>query len=244
MTHEELTAAGHDVSPAAYARLVRFVAALLAENEVLNLTAARDAADVWRVHICDSLALRPCVTPEDPAHLAEPRSGAPRLLDLGSGGGLPGIPLACVCEMLHVTLLDATRKKVDALRRVIAAVGLDNAEAVWGRAETLAHDPAHRERYDVVAARAVATLPVLIEYAAGFVRPDGYAWFHKSQSAADAEGAAAEAAAQACKLAYADTRRYRLPGEPTERVLVGYRKTEPLPPHLPRRPGRAKKRPL
>jgi 16S rRNA (guanine527-N7)-methyltransferase len=234
MTHHELAAAGYDVSAAAHARLTQFVHALLAENQALNLTAARDVAGVWRAHVCDSLALV--------AWIGEHRVA--RLLDLGSGGGLPGIPLACACAGLDVTLLDATRKKVAALERIIQSVGLEHAQAVWGRAETLAHDPAHRERFDAVAARAVATLPVLIEYAAGFVRTGGHAWFFKSQSAADTEVAQAEPAAQACKLAYADTLRYRLPGEPAERVILGYRKTSALGVELPRRAGRAQKRPL
>ena len=234
MTHQELAAAGYDVSAAAHDRLARFVCALLAENRTLNLTAARAPDEVWAVHVCDSLALT--------AWIGEHRVA--RLLDLGSGGGLPGIPLACACAGLDVTLLDATRKKVAALERIIQSVGLEHAHAVWGRAETLAHDPAHRERFDAVVARAVATLPVLIEYAAGFVRTGGYAWFFKSQSAADTEAAQAEPAAQACKLVYADTLRYRLPGEPAERVIVGYHKTGLLGAELPRRPGRAQKRPL
>ncbi len=234
MTQQELAAAGYDISAAAHARLAKFVHALLAENQSLNLTAARDAVEVWRGHVCDSLALAVWITKHDVA----------RLLDLGSGGGLPGLPLACRCETLDVTLLDATRKKVAALQRIIQAVGLGHVRAVWGRAETLAHDPAHRERYDAVAARAVATLPVLIEYAAGFVRPGGHAWFFKSQATAETEAAQAESAAHACNLAPSDSLRYRLPGETTDRIILGYRKMDALPPDLPRRPGRAKKRPL
>jgi 16S rRNA (guanine527-N7)-methyltransferase len=234
VTHEELTAAGCEVSAAAYQRLARFVQALVAENRTLNLTAAGDEGEIWRVHVCDSLAVLPWLQKYRPS----------RLLDLGSGGGLPGVPLACVCETLEVTLLDATRKKVAALQRIIAAVGLEHVQAVWGRAEALAHDPAYRERFDAVTARAVASLPVLIEYAAGFLRLGGYVWFYKSAAAADVEGAAAESAAATCRLVYADALQYRLPGDETERVIVGYRKTGALGGDLPRGPGRAKKRPL
>ncbi|MCK4342155.1 MAG: 16S rRNA (guanine(527)-N(7))-methyltransferase RsmG [Phycisphaerae bacterium] len=234
MTQAELKAAGFDVSDAGQALLADFVHYLLEENENLNLTAADDQRTVWRVHICDSLALLPVVRVFDAA----------RVLDLGSGGGLPGLPLACVCEQADVILLDATQKKVAALERIIARLELSNARAVWGRAETLAHRSAYREQFDLVTARAVASLPVLIEYAAGFTRTGGYCWFFKSAPRADAERAQAESAARACGLVCAETVPYRLPGDEDERVLVGYRKEGALGEHLPRPIGRAKKRPL
>ncbi len=183
MTREELRAAGHDVGAAAYARLAEFVRLLMEENARLNLTAAKTAAEIWRGHVCDSLALAGLVS--------ERRVQA--LLDLGSGGGLPGVPVACVCEGVRVTLLDATRKKVDAAARMIARLGLSNATALWGRAEVRAHAPAYRERFDAVTSRAVAELPVLLEYAAGFVRSGGECWFFKSAARAAEERAAAQA---------------------------------------------------
>lgn len=234
MMRAELRAAGIELDGAACARLAEFVAGLLAENERINLTAARSAAQVWREHVCDSLAVLPWLR----------AAGAVRLLDLGSGGGLPGLVLACVCPAAEVTVLDATRKKVDALGRLIGRVGLARVQAVWGRAEALAHEAAYREAYDVVTARAVAPLPALIEYAAGFVRPGGEGWFYKSAGAAAQERGRAASAAAACRLAAAGELRYRLPGEDAERVVLRYRKTGVLPAELPRRPGRAKKRPL
>ena len=181
MTQRELLAAGFDVSNAAHARLSRFVELLLEENECVNLTAVRDEAEVWRGHICDSLMLLPVVR----AHAVT------RLLDLGTGGGLPGLPLACVSTRVDVTLVDATRKKVAAVRRIISTLALENARAVWGRSELLAHIASFREQYDAITARAVATLPVIIEYAAGFVRPGGHCWFFKS-----AEGERVESGAR------------------------------------------------
>lgn len=234
MTHAELTAAGFDVPAAAHERLARFVALLLAENRRVNLTAVRDAAGVWRVHVCDSLALLPLV-----------RETTPRsLLDLGSGGGLPGVPLACVRPRLGVTLLDATRKKLAAVERIVWGMGLRNVSFAWGRAETLARDLAYRERFDAVAARAVAELRVLVEYAAGFIRPGGWAWFLKTADTCESEMAAAQAAATACALGCEGVRTYRRPGCEAEHVIVVYRKLGPLSPDLPRPPGRASKRPL
>jgi 16S rRNA (guanine527-N7)-methyltransferase len=234
VTREELLQAGHAVSAVAYARLARFVELLLIENRRLNLTGVQEATELWRGHVCDSLALWPRVV----------ASGAVRVLDLGSGGGLPGLPLACVCDTAQMTLLDATRKKVGALERIIQGLGVPNARAAWGRAERLAHEPAYREQFDLVTARAVAALPVLIEYAAGFVRPGGECWFFKTQRALDEERPRAESAARACQVADLASIPYRLPGETDERVLIGYRKTGRLPDNLPRGIGRTKKRPL
>lgn len=234
MTLADLRAAGFELSEPAHSRLAHFVHLLLEENQKLNLTAARDETQVWREHICDCLMLL--------APLREQNVGS--LLDIGSGGGLPGLPLACACENLDVTLLDATRKKTAATDRIIAQLNLHNARTLWGRAETLAHDPAYRERFDAVTARALATLPVLIEYAAGFVRAGGHGWFFKSAAGLGAESLPAESAARACQLLPAGVTYYRLPGDQDERPLVYYRKHGVLNPDLPRRPGRATRRAL
>ncbi len=234
MTRDELNAAGFDVSAAGYERLSRFVNLLLNENCRLNLTSARDAEEIWGAHVCDSLALLPAVSDRS----------AGRILDLGAGGGFPGLPLACVCEPVSVTLLDSVGKKVDALRRMIDRLSLANVRAVCGRAETLAHDPPLREQFDGVCARAVAELRVLLEYATGFVRPGGFCWFFKTLAGLEEESAAAIAAARACALEYVGARSYRLAGTDADRVIVEYRKLEGLAADLPRPPGRAKKRPL
>lgn len=233
MTHEELCQAGHEVDAAGYARLSRFVGLLIEENRRVNLTGARGAAALWG-HVCDSLALWPRV-----------RVGVVRrVLDIGSGGGFPGLPLACVCDAVRFTLLDATRKKTVALDRIIEGLELAHVEAVWGRAEVLAHDADYRERFDLVTARAVAGLPVLIECAAGLVCVGGECWFFKTPGALEGELSQAAVAAQTCGVESLETVRYHLPDDPGERVLVGYRKQQPVPENLPRRPGRAKKRPL
>lgn len=209
MTRVQLRAAGCDVSAAAYVRLEHFVAGLLEENRRVNLVSAASAKQVWPVHICDSLALLPFV---------QERS-IRTLLDLGSGGGLPGVPLACVCPTIQVTLLDATRKKLAAVERIVAAVGLTNVRCAWGRAEMLAHDPAYREQFDAVTARAVAELPELVELAAGFLRPGGSAWFFKTQAAGATEVAAAQGAASACALEHVESLPYRVPHSRSERVI-------------------------
>jgi 16S rRNA (guanine527-N7)-methyltransferase len=234
MTREELANAGFVVDPGAHSRLARFVELLLRENQQLNLTAIRDAGEVWRLHVCESLALLPLMS----------ESGARGLLDLGTGGGVPGIPLACVCNDLRVTLLDATRKKLDAVGRIVAELGLSNVETLWGRAETLAHDARYREQFEVVTARAVAKLPTLVEYAAGFVRPGGQCWFAKSLDAAEREVQEAARAAGQCALRYVKMQRFRLPGETNDRAIVVYEKRAVLRRDLPRAQGRPRRKPL
>jgi 16S rRNA (guanine527-N7)-methyltransferase len=223
-----------ELAPGARERLARLVRLLLHENRRVNLTGARSEDDLWSRHVADSLALLAVLPP----------GAGTRLLDLGSGGGLPGLPLACVRPDLHVTLLDATRKKVDAVRRIVAELNLANVAALVGRAETVAHDPAQRERYDVVTARAVAALPLLIEYAAGFLRVGGTAWFYKTARALETELAEATNAARICRLTYISARPHGQPGERGGCVLVAYRKDSSLDRGLPRAPGHAKKRPL
>jgi 16S rRNA (guanine527-N7)-methyltransferase len=234
MTHAELLAAGFEVDAGAHARLARYVELLLEHNRRVNLTAIRAVEEAWRVHICDSLALLPLV-----------RAAGPRkLLDLGTGGGLPGVPVACVCADVQVTLVDATRKKLAAVERMVADLGLANVRCVWGRAERLAHEPALREQFDAVMARAFAELRVLVECAAGFVRRAGWCWFFKTAGAAAEEVAAAEPAATRCALEFVENRAYRLPADVAERVIVVYRKMGVLAADLPRGPGRPAKRPL
>lgn len=234
MTQAELASAGFVVTEAAHARLTAFVQALLDENQHLNLTAVHTPAELWRAHICDSLALLPLID----------ALAATSVLDLGSGGGLPGIPLACCREAVRITLLDSTQKKVAAMQRIIERVGLPTATAIAGRAETLAHDAAHRERYDAVTARAVAALPALVEWTAGFVRVGGECWLLKSAAGAEAELRSAHQAARVCGLGEPRAVPYRVPGDTADRVILVYPKQHSLPAGLPRAPGSAKKRPL
>lgn len=233
MTRAELRASGFELEPDEHARLTKFLNLLLAENQTHNLTGVRTLADAWPLLVCDSLALLSLVQAFAPR----------RLLDLGSGGGIPGIPLACVRPELRFTLIDATRKKMDAARRIATGLELPNVSAVWGRAESLAHTTNLREQFDLVAAKAVARLPVLLECAAGFVRVGGRCCFFKS-TAAEAEIQAATRSAAKCGLRFESTLEYTLPAGHGQRLIVIYTKTDPLRSNLPRAPGIPGKRPL
>jgi 16S rRNA (guanine527-N7)-methyltransferase len=199
----------------------------------VNLTAARRAEDLWRTHVADSLALAAWL----------PR-GAYGGLDLGSGGGLPGMVLAAAAPASRWLLVDSVRKKVAALGRIGAAAGLDNVAARWGRAEELGRLPDLRERFEVVTVRAVAEVRVLLEYAGSFLRVGGSAWLYKSSAAAGAEVHAARAAARRCGLELAAMQPYRLSGETADRVLLHYRKVAATPGDLPRSSQQISRAPL
>lgn len=128
-----------------------------------NLVSRAERARLADVHIPEILALAPVL---------ELRAGD-RWLDLGTGGGLPGLVLAIACPESSWTLLDATLKKIAAVQGFADELGLTNVRALAGRAEVVAHDPAHRGRYTGVISRAVAPLPTLVELGRGFLADGG-----------------------------------------------------------------------
>jgi 16S rRNA (guanine527-N7)-methyltransferase len=214
-------ALGIDLAPAQYALLERYVGLVLSWRDRLNLTGAQTEAEAARVLVVDALACLP--------HL--PDQGT--VVDLGSGSGTPGVPIAVARPAVRVLLVEASRKKAGFLGVVLRALGLANVDVVQGRAEALGRMPAHRERYDAATARAVAALPVLAEFALPLVRVGGLAVFPKG-SHADEE---MSAAAGALRL---------LGGAAEARAsgLIVVRKLAPTPSPYPRRPGVPGRRPL
>lgn len=168
-----LDAIGAPVSATTLARLGDFLARMLAMNEQMNLTAIKDPESAWERHILDALTLLPLMA-------AVPASA--RLVDIGSGGGIPGIVLAIVRPDLHVTLVEATQKKAAFLSAVSAAMGLPNVEVLAERAEALGKGEL-RDAFDVVTARAVARLEALAPLTLPFARPGGLVLLIKGQRA-------------------------------------------------------------
>ncbi len=136
------------------ARMVAYVDLLLQWNRRVNLVSRRDSANIWESHILHSLS---------PLLMLDIAPGS-RWLDLGSGGGLPGIPMAVGRGDLSFVLLDSIQKKARALEEIVVALGLAHVEVVCGRAEDLGGEPRFRASFDAVIARAVAPLDDLVRW--------------------------------------------------------------------------------
>ncbi|HEY6609170.1 MAG TPA: 16S rRNA (guanine(527)-N(7))-methyltransferase RsmG [Candidatus Limnocylindria bacterium] len=152
-----------DLPPGFGDAVERYVELLLDANRQLNLTRVVDPAAVARLHLLDALAALRWIDEWSPTSA----------LDLGSGGGIPGIVLALARPGVSWTLVDSVGKKADAMRAFVADLGVGSVTTLAARAEDLGRDGAHREAYDLVAARALAPLPVLAEYALPLVRVGG-----------------------------------------------------------------------
>jgi len=161
---------GLAVTEEQFAQLERYVGLLLDWNGKINLISRRDQENVWFAHMLHSVS---------PWFFVDLAPGL-RVLDLGTGGGLPGIPLAVLRPDLKLTLLDSIRKKVDAVRQMAGELGLTNVDAVVGRAEEIGREANHRHSYDVVIARAVARLTDLTKWSRPFLKEGRGSWLTPS----------------------------------------------------------------
>lgn len=165
------------------------------------------------------------------------------VIDVGSGAGLPGIPIKIARPALRMTLLDSARKKVDFLAQVIQALRLENVRVTWGRAEDEAGKPAERDAYDVALARAVAPLSTLLEYVLPFVKVGGCFIAQRgpkaSQEVAESEAALKILGGQVEKIVPVE-----IPFLEAKRNLVLVTKRQGTPKRYPRRAGMPRKRPL
>jgi 16S rRNA (guanine527-N7)-methyltransferase len=205
---------------------------LLAWNEAINLTAIRKPADVATGHVVDSLTALTVLRESD----------IDRFIDLGSGGGFPGLPLAISLPATSAVLADSVGKKVRFLDTVVEAVGLaGRVETHAGRAESLAAEHHHRERWPAVTARAVASLPELAELAFPLLVPGGIlvAW---KRGDIDAELAAAARAVNALGGGTLDTRPGTAPMLPGH-CLVVIRKDGRTSDRFPRDPAQRRRSP-
>ena len=206
---------------------------LLDWNTRMNLTALTAPEDVAVKHIIDSLT----------AYDAALFDGARTLIDVGTGAGLPGIPLAVYAPHLTVTLLDALNKRVRFLTEVTAAMGLQNVRCIHARAEEAARTAEHRAAYDIAVSRAVARLPVLLEYTLPFVRVGGTLLALKGRAYAE-EQKEARRAAEVLGGGRITARPVHLPGLDDVRAILTVTKERQTPAAYPRGGGAPTRRPL
>ncbi len=227
----ELAALNIELEPADPDRLGLFLAILLDANNSLNLTAITDPDDAWRKHILDSLTLIPV--------LADiPEGGC--VADVGSGGGVPAIPLAICLPALRFTLIESTQKKAAFLRAAAAALALTNVEIINDRAEEVGQQHRNdngRESFDAVTARALGRLNIAAELTVPLAKPGGIIAFVKGEKA-DEELIEAKRALGLLGAVHVDTIQ-----TPTGRIVI-LEKTTRTPRTYPREAGEPKRKPL
>lgn len=208
--------------------------ALLLEHKArAGLTSLTDPAEIAVKHYLDSLS---CLKAYD-FSLDE------QVIDLGSGGGFPGMVLAIARGNARFLLADSSAKRTAFLRVAAEALQLSNVTVITARAEALGREAEHRERYDLVLSRALAPLPVLLEYGLPLARLGGHALAMKGPEA-EAELAASARALKALGGRVAATHKFALPQGFGRRTLVLIEKVSPTPERYPRRPGLPSKRPI
>jgi len=227
------------LTPAALAGFQTYAAALLEANATLNLTRLCSPQELAVQQILDSLI---CLRGLPEGH--GPQTPL-RLVDVGSGAGLPGLALRIACPAWRLTLVESVAKKAAFLRAVAALPALQMADTIVlaARAEDAARLPEHRAAYDLATARAVAALPVLAEYLLPFLRVGGRALALKGAEAAE-EARSAAGAIRKLGGELVELLPYRLPGLDQIRHLVVIEKRHPTAPAYPRRAGLPTARPL
>ncbi len=204
---------------------------ILEWNEKINVTAIRERSEFMKKNVEDSLAI-----------LGRPEfSTALRILDLGTGGGFPGLPLAIAAPEKSFVLMDSVGKKLKVVADAAEQLGLDNVQVIHARAEDLARDNGYREGFDLVVSRAVANMSTLSEYCLPFVRTGGWFVAYKTAEA----GEEIRNAANAIKLLGGSPAVVESNGsEEDGHVFVVVQKSAPTPAKYPRKAGLPSKQPL
>ncbi|MBR5931567.1 MAG: 16S rRNA (guanine(527)-N(7))-methyltransferase RsmG [Lachnospiraceae bacterium] len=223
---------------------------LIEENKVMNLTAIETPEEIETLHFVDSLEAVPLLCDLWAKHIFEfpttlsPHDAVFRLIDVGTGAGFPGIPLKIAFPNAEFVLADSLNKRIGFIEKVIENLELSGIFAIASRAEDLGKEGSvSRETFDFCVSRAVASLPVLLEYCLPLVKVNGYCILYKSGDYQD-ELQLAEAAMEVLGGKLVDVQEFTLPDTDIQRSLLVIRKIKTTPAKYPRRPGKPSKSPI
>ena len=226
-----------NLEPAQTAQLEQYCTDLLETNSQYNLTGIRDRDAVWTTLFLDSLSVLPLL----------PDVESPTLIDVGTGAGFLGLVLKIMRPDLHLTLVESVGKKARFCESICERLGMEHVRVLTERAEAVGQDSTYREQFDIVVARALAPMPVLVEYLLPLARVGGQMIAQKGPAGPD-ELLAAEMAIQKLGGRFQEKVSYSLPGpgdgEPRQRHLYILDKHAATPGEYPRHTGVPSKRPL
>lgn len=221
-----------ELSDAQISQFMDYYELLIEKNKVMNLTAITELSEVISKHFIDSLSI---------ARLYRPSSE--KILDLGTGAGLPGIPIKIAFPDTQVVLMDSLNKRVRFLDEVIEKLSLDNITTIHGRAEDFGRDKNYREAFDICTSRAVARLSTLSEYCIPFIKVGGKFIPYKSGNITEEVNEAGKAInILGGKILKADE--FELPNTDIRRTLILIEKSKYTPIKYPRLAGKPSKEPL
>lgn len=222
-----------DLQEASIDKFDRYRELLKEWNEKINLTALTSDKDIEIKHFIDSMTIFETDYIKD----------YDRIIDIGTGGGFPGVPIKIVNETVEMTLMDSLNKRIKFLQILVDELELDGVECVHSRAEDLARDEDFRENFDIVVSRAVARLNILCEYCLPFVDVGGYFIALKGPSIEEELNEAKKAInLMGCKIV--EVKEVRLPVYDISHTLVVIQKNKKTPAKYPRKPGIPKKSPI
>jgi 16S rRNA (guanine527-N7)-methyltransferase len=226
---------GLEITPAQITLFQKYFEELIDWNTRINLTGITGYEEVQEKHFLDSLTVS--------SALPRPIPEGFRLIDVGSGGGFPGVPLKIMCPQIEMVLLEATGKKANFLSHLVKILSLENVQVINARAEDLAQSVDYREHFDAATARALAEMSALSELTLPFCRIGGRMVALKKGEMAEEIAASAEAI---CVLGGGrpEVQKVHLSSFTDDRCLVIVNKMSATPSRFPRRPGMPSKHPL
>ncbi|MEG1870842.1 MAG: 16S rRNA (guanine(527)-N(7))-methyltransferase RsmG [Peptostreptococcaceae bacterium] len=202
-------------------------------NQKMNLTGIEEEKEVFIKHFLDSISAL------SNGYIKDGIS----LIDVGTGAGFPGLPLKICLKNLKLTLLDSLNKRINFLEEVSNTVNLEDVEFIHGRAEDFGKDEEYREQYDVATARAVAGLPILMEFCVPFVKVGGYFVCLKGPNA-NLELEESKAAMDVLGLEFVEKIDIELPNEELKHNILVFKKVKNTPEKYPRKAGKPAKNPI